>query len=271
MFSKFLCHSFRHSQRVNLVNIICLNSHYLFASNPDLSSTIESNDASPILSLSSSSSSSPTVPEKKKRSYSGKVAEKVIPKSPRAKLNGFYITKDEVRMLKLNPDPKAISPPSSGYALYVKQWYIQYNNEENKLKGENASTLMKKIGQEWTSLDKESQQVWNTIVSKAKDKYKEKMSKYDNEKENYEWLQLMRPHIEKRPSQNGYSSFYTDNYHVIKNQKPDLKMKDIAKEVGQEWHKLNEDEKNEYHERAAIQYNEWKKEFEEIKEKRARS
>jgi hypothetical protein len=199
------------------------------------------------------------------------VAEKVVPKSPRAKLNGFYITKDEVKMLKLNPDPKAISPPISGYALYMKQWFIKYNNEENKLKGESASSLMKKIGQEWTNLDNESKQVWNTIISKAKDKYHEKMKKYDNEKENYEWLQLMKPHFEKRPCQTGYSLFYKDSYHDIKNQKPDLKMKQIAHEIGQLWHKLHQDDKDEYHERASKEYYQWKQEFEQIKEKRANS
>ena len=163
-------------------------------------------------------------------------------------------------------DPNAPKRPLTAYFIFT-------NDIRPELKEENpdwkVGDIAKEAGRRWKEMDDEDKTEYNEKAAELKKEYQVKLAEYeankgsdDEDEEEDEGPKKRKrkakkdPNAPKRPL-SAYFIFTNDIRAELKEENPDWKIGDIAKECGRRWGEMDDEDKTEYTEKAA----ELKKEY----------
>lgn len=187
----------------------------------------------------------------------------------------FKDNKKEIN--KKEKKPKDKNAPKRAKNAYM--FFCDETRPKLKKDGLDFKDTASKLGEMWGKLNDKQKKKFNDKAEEDKKRYEEEMVNYTPaEEENEDDKKSKKGKGEKR-GKSGYQLFCAEMRPVIKNENPDIDFKEMNKELGSMWSKLNQSEKDQWNKQAkegvdveaklpkkAVKKNSKKQEEEELEE-----
>eukprot|EP01064_Diplonema_japonicum_P026978 TRINITY_DN3864_c2_g1_i1.p1 TRINITY_DN3864_c2_g1~~TRINITY_DN3864_c2_g1_i1.p1 ORF type:complete len:222 (+),score=115.89 TRINITY_DN3864_c2_g1_i1:70-666(+) len=179
-------------------------------------------------------------------------------------------------MAKGKKDPNAPKRPLSSYMLFCK-------DERENVKAENpdikATEILKELGKKWSEASDSDKEKYTEMANEAKEQYKIDLQEYKDNKESSDEdsedepkktkgkrkaKAKKDPNAPKKP----LTPFFAFSGKVrgdVKEENPDMKASEVAKEIGTRWNDLADDEKKTYQDEYKEAIEQWKEDMAEYK------
>lgn len=149
----------------------------------------------------------------------------------------------EKKSNKKKVDPNAPKRPNTSYIIYSME-------QRNKIKQQypelSTTDILKKLGESWNSLTAQDKKQYENLAKKDKERYENEMKSYvPSESFEQKTTRKKKADGPKHPL-TAYMFFCLEKRDSVKKEFPDLKDKDITRELANKWKSLSDEQKSPY-------------------------